>query len=129
MVGASVWTETIAVFVEFCFTDWLQHLLDTLLNDTVFHSGDAQRAHTSIWFGDFHPADCMRVKILQPFSHIGDQLLRLFLSHFNDGGRVYAFGLTALVLFDGAVGQQDILLTGNQLHQVREDFAALTSLI
>ena len=113
MMGASVWAESIAVLVEFCFTDWLQHLLDTLLNNTVFHGWDAQRTHTPIWFWDFHTADRMRMEVLQPLPHIGNQFLRLFLSHLYDGGRVYAVGLTALVLLDGAVGQQDILLAGD----------------
>ena len=105
MVGASVWTEAIAVLIEFCFADWLQHLLDTLLNDTVFHGWDTQRTHTPIRFGDFHAADCVGMKILQSFPHIGNQFPWLFLSHFNDGGRVYALGLTAFVFLDGAVGQ------------------------
>lgn len=105
MVGTSVWAKAIAVLIEFCFADWLQHLLDTLLNDTVFHGGNAQWTHTPIRFGDFHAADCVGMKILQSFPHIGNQFPWLFLSHFNDGGRVYAFGFTALVFLDGAVGQ------------------------
>lgn len=129
MMGASIWAESIAVLIEFRFTDWLQHLLDTLLNDTVFHGGDTQRTHTPIWFGDFHAANCVRMKILQPFPHIGNQFFRLFFSHLYDGGRVYAFGLTALISLDGTVGQQDILLTGYQLHQLCENFAVLTSLV
>ena len=55
----------------------------------------------------------MRMEVLQPLPHIGNQFLRLFLSHLYDGGRVYAVGLTALVFLDGAVGQQDILLAGD----------------
>ena len=129
MMGAPIGPESIAVFVEPCFTDWLQHLLDTLLNHAVFHGGDTQRAHTSILFWDFNTAYCVRMKILQPRPHVGNQFLRSFLAHFNNRGRVYTFGLTALVLLDGTIGQQDILLAGNQLHQVCKDFAVLTFLV
>lgn len=104
MVGTSVGSKAIAVFIEFCFTDWFQHLLDTLLNDAVFHSGDTQWAHTPIWFRDFCTTNCMGMKIMQPLSHIGNQLRRLFLSQFNNSGRIYTFGLTAFVFLDGMVG-------------------------
>ena len=129
MVGTSIRPKTIAVLIEFCFTDWLQHLLDALLNDTVLHSGDTQRTHTSIRFWDFYTADCMGMKVLQPLPHIGNQFLRLFLSHFNNSGRVYAFGLTAFVFLDGTICQQDILLAGDPLHQMCENPTVLTSLI
>ena len=69
------------------------------------------------------------MKILQPRPHVGNQFLRSFFAHFNNRGRVYTFGLTALVLLDGTIGQQDILLADNQLHQVCKDFAVLTFLV
>ena len=86
MMGAPIGPESITVFIEFCLTNWLQHLLDTLLNYAVFHGRDTQRAHTSIWFWNFNTAYCMRMKILQPRPHVGNQFLRSFLSHFYDSG-------------------------------------------
>ena len=50
------------------------------------------------------------MKILQSFPHIGNQFPWLFLSHFNDGGRVYAFGFTALVFLDGAIARAMFLV-------------------
>ena len=49
----AVRSETIAVLAEFCFTDWLHDLLDTLLYKPVPYTRDAEWAHFSIRLWDF----------------------------------------------------------------------------
>jgi len=37
------------------FKDWLQKIQESLLNDTVTHNGNPQRALAAVSFGNHHP--------------------------------------------------------------------------
>ena len=51
-------SKSVAVFAELRFPHRTHLLMDGLLDDPIEHVRDAQRAHPSVGFGDFHRPDC-----------------------------------------------------------------------
>ena len=50
----SAWAKAIIPLMELCFTNWLHHLEDALLYQSVHDSRDAQRPGLAIGLWDFH---------------------------------------------------------------------------
>ena len=123
MVCTAVWAKSIAVLIEFCFTYRLQHLFDTLLEDSVLYCGYSQGAQTPIRFWYLYSAYRMRMKILQSFPNIGNQFIRGLFSHLNNGGVICTLCLAPFVLLDRAVCQHDIVFAGYDVHQLCEAFS------
>ena len=57
---ASVWSETITMFMELRFTDRFQYLQHTLLHQPVHDCGNPKRTGFPIPFWYLHPADTLR---------------------------------------------------------------------
>src|SRR5699024_10089269 len=78
--NAPVWTETIACFTKFCFTNRLHHLQDTLLYQPVHNGGNTKSSGLTIPFRNLLPSDRLRLiplefLLYQPnqfrFAHFG----------------------------------------------------------
>jgi hypothetical protein len=117
-VGTPVWPETVAVFVEFCFADRFQNLLDTLLDQSVLNGGNPQRPHFAVVFFYLDPADRVGFEVCQPALDVCHQFLWLSVAQIYNSGVIYALCPAAFVPFDAAICKQDVLLACNQWKQV-----------
>ena len=126
--AVSIWSESIAVPIELCFTNRFHYLKDTLLYNPVKYRGYSQRTLFPIGFWNIYPSHSLRLVVEYFIPHSVDKSFFWHLFQVLKSLSINACCIASFIVFQVAVCQFDIFLAGNYPNQVSEDFAWLTLL-
>ena len=123
MFGTPVRPEAVGTFKEFCLTNRLQNLKNTLLYQPVLYRWDSQRAHFPVTLGDFHTLYLSRRVPFQGLLNISDKVCIVPSFQIIDCFAVHSRRPAPMVGFQISVCQPDIFFRHNDRQEVCKNFS------
>jgi hypothetical protein len=121
-----VGAKSIAVFIELRLANWLKHLQNALLNDSVQYGRNAERSGSSVLFGYLDTSYGLWSVVRQSALHNFNELVSFHFRHISDCVTIHSGRHGSVIAFDIAIREQDIFFAADNFEQAAKVLALFT---